>query len=234
MTAVLKGVIFDMDGVIIESEYTHYRAICHAMGSQLAVSYDTFVEKCTGADERFAMGRMAELSGIDYDEVLLQQWSSKKADAYRQLVSTEAKAMPGAMDLVESTASRFPIALATGSRRSDVDAAFEALAEGRLPKLFHTIVTSSDVERPKPDPSTYQNAVDGLGLSSENCLAIEDSPNGVRSAKGAGLRVLGVSAMHGAESLSAADWCVSSLEKISITDLIYLFQSYPPGNPIIL
>ena len=95
MTAVLKGVIFDMDGVIIESEYTHYRAICHAMGSQLAVSYDTFVEKCTGADERFAMGRMAELSGIDYDEVLLQQWSRKKADAYRQLVSTEAKAMPG-------------------------------------------------------------------------------------------------------------------------------------------
>jgi beta-phosphoglucomutase len=106
-----------------------------------------------------------------------------------------------------------------------VDAAFEALAEGRLPNLFHTIVTSSDVERPKPDPSTYQNAVDGLGLSSENCLAIEDSPNGVRSAKDAGLRVLGVSAMHGSESLSAADWCVSSLEKISITDLIYLFQS---------
>ena len=65
MTAKLKGVVFDMDGVIIESEHTHYSAICEAMGDEMDQSYETFLTKCTGGDERFAMGRLAELSGLN-------------------------------------------------------------------------------------------------------------------------------------------------------------------------
>ena len=58
MTAKLKGVVFDMDGVIIESEHTHYCAICEAMGERINQTYETFLTKCTGRDERFAMGRL--------------------------------------------------------------------------------------------------------------------------------------------------------------------------------
>ena len=223
----LKAVVFDMDGVIIESEYTHYQAICEAMGEKMTVDYPTFIEKCTGGDERFAMGRMAELSNINYDEEIFQNWSGRKAAAYQKLIKKEAKAMPGAVDLVISTAGRFPIALATGSRRTDVDAALEVLAEGRLKNLFHTIVTSSEVEKPKPHPSTYQKAVNDLKMPPEYCLAIEDSPNGIRSAKEAGLAVLAVSAMHDEEALSQADSCVHSLEGISTNDLVCMFQSFP-------
>ena len=86
MTAKLKGVVFDMDGVIIESEYTHYSAICEAMGERMNQTYETFLTKCTGGDERFAMGRLAEFSGIEYDESLFQEWSKKKAVAYQRLV----------------------------------------------------------------------------------------------------------------------------------------------------
>jgi beta-phosphoglucomutase len=225
MTAKLKGIVFDMDGVIIESEFTHYRAICEAMGDRMNQSYETFLTKCTGGDERFAMGRLAELCEIDYDEQQFQQWSQRKAEAYKRLVSQEAKAMPGAVDLVLSAAEHFPIALATGSRKVDVDAALEVLAGGVLKGIFQVIVSSSDVKKPKPHPATYEMAMEGIGLPAENCIAIEDSPNGVASAKQAGLRVLGVSVMHGRDALQEANWCTDSLEKISVGELIRLFQS---------
>jgi beta-phosphoglucomutase len=224
MTIKLKGVVFDMDGVIIESEHTHYQAICEAMGDDMDQSYETFLTKCTGGDERFAMGRLAELSGIEYDESLFQEWSRKKAVAYRRLVSESAKAMPGAVELVCSVAEKFPVGLATGSRRSDVDAAFEVLADGRLKGVFQSIVTSDDVEHPKPDPSTYARAVDGLGVPPQNCLAIDDSPNGVSSAKKAGMKVLGITAIHDISSLQEAEWHLHSLEEVNLEDLINLFE----------
>ena len=225
MTAKLKGIVFDMDGVIIESEFIHYSAICEAMGERMNQSYETFLTKCTGGDERFAMGRLAELCEIDYDEQQFQQWSMRKAEAYKRLVSKEAKAMPGAVDLVLSAAEHFPIALATGSRKVDVDAALEVLAGGELKGIFQIIVSSSDVKKPKPHPATYEMATEGIGLPVENCIAIEDSPNGIASAKQAGLRVLGVSVMHGRDALQEANWCTDSLEKISVGELIRLFQS---------
>ena len=225
MTSRLKGVVFDMDGVIIDSEHTHYLAICEAMGERMKQSYETFLAKCTGGDERFAMGRLAELSGIEYDESLFQEWSRTKALAYEKLVRKSATAMPGAVDLVCSVAEKFPVGLATGSRRSDVNAAFEVLADGKLKGVFQSIVTSDDVAKPKPDPATYAQAVDGLGISSQNCLAIDDSPNGVASAKKAGMKVVGITVIHDVSSLQEADFHLSSLEALNPNDLISIFEN---------
>ena len=224
MSLELLGVVFDMDGVIIESEFTHYSAICEAMGDEMDQTYETFLSKCTGGDERFAMGRLAELSGIEYDESIFQEWSRKKAVAYQRLVGESASAMPGAVELVCSVAEKLPIGLATGSRRSDVDAAFEVLAGGRLKGVFQSIVTSDDVPKPKPDPATYARAVDGLGVPPQNCLAIDDSPNGVSSAKKAGMKVLGITAIHDTSSLQEADIHLPSLENLNLNALISMFE----------
>jgi beta-phosphoglucomutase len=224
MTAKLKGIVFDMDGVIIESEHTHYSAICEAMGERMNQTYETFLSKCTGGDERFAMGRLAQFSGIEYDESLFQEWSQRKAEAYRRLVSESANPMPGAIELVCSVAEKFPVGLATGSKRSDVEAAFSTLAGGKLNGLFQSIVTSDDVAKPKPDPATYAKAVDGLGIPPQNCLAIDDSPNGVSSAKKAGMKVLGITAIHDSLSLRDAEWHLHSLEEVTLGDLINLFE----------
>ena len=224
MSLELLGVVFDMDGVIIESEFTHYSAICEAMGDEMDQSYETFLSKCTGGDERFAMGRLAELSEINYDEELFQEWSRKKAIAYKRLVGESVTAMPGAVELVCSVAEKLPVGLATGSRRSDVKAAFEVLADGRLKGVFQSIVTSDDVPKPKPDPATYAKAVDGLGVNPQNCLAIDDSPNGVSSAKKAGMKVLGITAIHDPSSLRDAEWHLHSLKEVTLGDLINLFE----------
>lgn len=224
MPVELLGVVFDMDGVIIESEFTHYSAICEAMGEEMDQTYETFLRKCTGGDERFAMGRLAKLSGIEYDESIFQEWSRKKAIAYQRLVGESASAMPGAVELVCSVAKKLPIGLATGSRRSDVDAAFEVLAGGRLKGVFQSIVTSDDVPKPKPDPATYAKAVDALGVPPQNCLAIDDSPNGVSSAKKAGMKVLGITVIHDTSSLQEADIHLPSLENLNLNDLISMFE----------
>ena len=171
------------------------------------------------------MGRLADLSGIEYDESLFQEWSRTKALAYEKLVRKSATAMPGAVDLVCSVAEKFPVGLATGSRRSDVNAAFEVLADGKLKGVFQSIVTSDDVAKPKPDPATYAQAVDGLGISSQNCLAIDDSPNGVASAKKAGMKVLGITVIHDVSSLREADFHLSSLEALNPNDLISIFEN---------
>jgi beta-phosphoglucomutase len=187
-------------------------------------TYETFLSKCTGGDERFAMGRLAQFSGIEYDESLFQEWSQRKAEAYRRLVSESANPMPGAIELVCSVAEKFPVGLATGSKRSDVEAAFSTLAGGKLNGLFQSIVTSDDVAKPKPDPATYAKAVDGLGIPPQNCLAIDDSPNGVSSAKKAGMKVLGITAIHDSLSLRDAEWHLHSLEEVTLGDLINLFE----------
>jgi beta-phosphoglucomutase len=212
----LHAVVFDMDGVIIDSEPNHYRAICEAIGEEMTLTYDDFLSRFAGSDERYAMGEMAKELGIPYDENLFQEWSKRKAEAYAQFVSESATPMPGAVDFVLSVSRELPVGLATSSRRSDVDTALQVMAGGRLEGVFQTIVTTEDVAMPKPDPATYAKAVENLGAKPSGCLALEDSPNGVRSAKRAGLRVVGVSAMHGSEKLSEADVVVPDLRGASL------------------
>ncbi len=85
--------------------------------------------------------------------------------------------------------------------------------------LFQTIVTADDVENSKPDPASYATAVKNLGVDPAACFAIEDSPDGIKSALGAGLRVIGVAVMHDASKLSDAERVVSSLSGITLHDL---------------
>ena len=105
-----------------------------------------------------------------------------------------------------------------------MEAAFSTLAGGKLNGLFQSIVTSDDVAKTKPDPATYAKAAEGMGISPSDCLAIDDSPNGVSSAKNAGMKVLGITAIHDASSLRDADWHLRSLEEITLADLINLFE----------
>ena len=219
MTDEIKAVVFDMDGVVIDSEPNHYRAICEAIGEGMTLTYDDFLSRFAGRDERYAMGEMAKELGIEYDEELFQKWSQTKSEAYAQFVSENAEPMPGAVDFVSTVARIFPVGLATGSRRSDVTTALRVLAGGRLEDVFQTIVTSDDVPKPKPHPATYAKAVENLGFQPKECVAFEDSPNGILSAKGAGLRVVGISAMHGADKLGEADRIVPDLRGASIETL---------------
>ena len=218
MISELQGVVFDMDGVVIDSEITHYTAICEAMGPEVSASFEEFLAHCTGRDEVYAMSRMAELSGMGWKEADMQDWSIRKGKAYARLVGQRAHAIPGSVDLVLSVAKELPVGLATGSRRHDVDAALAVLEGGALEDTFSAIVTSSDVGSTKPSPETYEKVVSIMGLNPSYCWAIEDSPNGIISAKDAGLKAIGLTSTNHRKELfdAGAERVVEDLREISL------------------
>ena len=226
MSSQLKAVVFDMDGVVIDSEFTHYSAICEAMGEGATASFEQFLEHCTGRDEVYAMSRMAELSGMHFGPGDLPKWGVHKGKAYARLVGEHARPIPGSVELVLSVAQELPVGLATGSRRHDVESALPVLAGGALNGVFSAIVTSSDVAAPKPDPQTYEKAVEELGLSVSQCWAVEDSPNGIRAASTAGLRVIGVLGTNDRQNLldAGAERVVDDLMELSLTTLREWFE----------
>jgi len=217
----LGGVIFDMDGVVIDSEFTHYSAICEAMGGGATATFEQFLEHCTGRDEVYAMTRMAELSGMSFVPDDLPKWGVRKGKAYARLVGEQARPIPGSVELVLSVAQELPVGLATGSRRHDVESALPILAGGVLNDIFSSIVTSSDVGQPKPHPQTYEKAVEELGVSAPQCWAVEDSPNGIRSASAAGLRVIGVKGTNAEQLLldAGAERVVDDLRELTLNSL---------------
>jgi beta-phosphoglucomutase-like phosphatase (HAD superfamily) len=105
------------------------------------------------------------------------------------------------------------------------------LAGGALNGVFSTIITSSEVDAPKPDPQTYEKAVEELGVSASQCWAVEDSPNGIRSASSAGLRVIGVLGTNDRQDLmdAGAERLVDDLRDLSLPILRDWFrESYSP------
>jgi len=137
------------------------------------------------------------------------------------LVGEHARPIPGSVELVLSVAQELPVGLATGSRRHDVESALPILAGGVLNDIFSSIVTSSDVGKPKPHPQTYEKAVEELGVSAFQCWAVEDSPNGIRSASTAGLRVIGVRGTNAEQLLldAGAERVVDDLRELSLKTL---------------
>jgi len=218
MSHELKAVVFDMDGVVIDSEFTHYSAICEAMGEGATASFEQFLEHCTGRDEVYAMTRMAELSGMSFVPGDLPKWGVRKGKAYARLVGEQARPIPGSVELVLSVAKELPVGLATGSRRHDVESALPVLSGGVLNGVFSSIVTSSEVDAPKPHPQTYSEVVKQLKVQPMECWAIEDSPNGIMSAKAAGLRVIGVLGTNQKEDLLGvgAERLVTDLSELSL------------------
>lgn len=225
MSYQLKAVVFDMDGVVIDSEFTHYSAISEAMGKGATASFEQFLEHCTGRDEVYAMSRMGELSGMNIAPDDLNRWGEKKGKAYARLVGEQARPIPGSVELVLSVAKELPVGLATGSRRHDVESALPVLSGGVLNGVFSSIVTSSEVEAPKPHPQTYEEVVKQLKVKPVECWAIEDSPNGIISAKAAGLRVIGVLGTNQEEDLLrvGAERLVTDLRELSLPLLKHWF-----------
>jgi len=133
------------------------------------------------------------------------------------LESDGAAALPGAVELIQALSGKLPIAICSGALREDI---LPILGKLGIEDAFDTIVTADDTHISKPDPAPYRLAAEKLGIT--NGLAIEDTPAGIASAKGAGLRVLAVTNSYKCEFLTDADIIVDSLEGLSLDSLTSL------------
>lgn len=212
---MLNAVIFDFDGIIVDSEPLHYRAfecVLKPLGKKLG--WEKYCQSYLGLDDRDAFKKIFAADGERINPDQLRLLFANKAKAFQQLVHEEKIIpFPGVIELIENLARQLPIALCSGGRKRDILPIIQQLGIGNV---FDQIITAGDTRKSKPDPAPYMLTIQKLGLAdASTAVAIEDSAAGIRSAKAAGLRVLAVTNSYHHKQLHESDALTDSLEKIS-------------------
>jgi beta-phosphoglucomutase family hydrolase len=208
------GVIFDMDGVLVDSAAPHLQS-----WRQLAEENGHDV---TDAQFAATFGRqnrdIIPLLFGEVSESRMQQLSDRKERVYRDLVRETPPIVPGAVALVQDL-HRAGVLLAIGSSgpRENIELVLDRMG---VADRFLVIVSADDVRRGKPDPQVFSLACERLGLAPAHCVVVEDAPAGVIAARRAGARAVAVLMHHPATAFDDADLIVDRLADLSVTRLM--------------
>ena len=219
----LKAIIFDFNGVIVDDEPLHlelFRKVLLEEG--LFLSDEDYRAKYLGYDDRACFIEVLcdnSRTPDAADDLFIQALIDRKAEYYRQAIQARMLLFPGVVDLIRRSAAEFPLAIASGALRDEIEL---VLQRGELRDCFGVIVAAEDVSTCKPDPEGYEKALETLNatlateIQAHECLVIEDSIAGVEAAKAAGMRCLAVTNSYKAEELQAADKVVISLAELDL------------------
>lgn len=233
MNRPLQAVVFDFDGVIANSEPLHLRAFQQALAEDgIRLSQEEYYSRYLGYDdvgllEALTRDRALPASGRSITEMV-----ALKGNKLQQMLHAGEVLFPGAARFIREAASALPIAIASGALRHEI---LEILDGADLRSLFAVIVASGDTPQSKPSPAPYLLAferlkeVSGLDLDCRRSVAIEDSRWGLESARGAGLRCVGVTTSYVADELPGAELIVSGLDALTLDALDALCQGYAQG-----
>jgi HAD superfamily hydrolase (TIGR01509 family) len=209
---VIEAVVFDLDGLLLDTEQVWddvREALTRERGGRW---HDRAQADMMGMSSTEWSRYMHEELGLpDAPEELNRLVVERMMERYRE----ELPVIDGAVEAVRRIADRWPLGLASSSNRPLIDLALELMG---VADLFRVTVSSEEVERGKPAPDVYLEAARRLGVSPERVAAIEDSANGIRSAKAAGMRVIAIPNPHYPppdDALAQADVVVESLWKLS-------------------
>ena len=209
---MIEAVVFDLDGVIVDSEH-----VWDEVRQQLARERGG---RWHDEASRDMMGMSSpEWSRYMHDVIGLSEPPEEiNAEVVRRLVAVyeeELPLLPGAVEAVESLAARWPLGLASSSNREVIDL---TLRVSGLDRWFAATVSSEEVAGGKPAPDVYLEAARRLGVAAERCAAVEDSENGIRSAKAAGMRVVAIpNAQYppAGDALAAADVVLPTVAELT-------------------
>jgi HAD superfamily hydrolase (TIGR01509 family) len=205
----LKAVIFDMDGLMIDSERLYIdseRAMAALRGKELP---ESCIEKMMGHKPIESMAIFKE--DLSLSESAAELLAERDA-LMRDKMEHDLVPMPGLFDLLKAVSGRFSLAIATGASRPFLDLTLEGL---QIRSLFSALVCADDVSRGKPDPEIYLSAASRLGVLPGECLVLEDSANGIRSASSAGCRTIAVPSFYTKDQdFSLADKICPSLSDV--------------------
>jgi HAD superfamily hydrolase (TIGR01509 family) len=211
------AVLFDMDGVLVDSEPIINAAAIRALAEFGIAARPEDFEPFVGAGEDRYVGGVVELHGRTY----VAEMKHRTYDWYLKLLPSMGKAFPGARDLVEHLHRRgFPCAVASSADRIKVEANLTGVLQVPLDR-FAALVTGEDVVRRKPHPDIFLEAARRLDVPPQACCVIEDAVHGVEAAKAAGMRCLAVATSFPAATLAAAgaDLVRPAIGEITLGDL---------------
>jgi len=204
---MIKAVLFDMDGVLVDSE----RFICQAAIAMfrehgLEVNESDFIP-FVGTGENRYIGGVAEKYGFDLHQ---ERDKARTYGIYEEITRGKHTPLPGAIDFISDCRQRrLKLAVATSADESKM---LINLREIGIPaSSFDATVNGLQVERKKPYPDIYLMASSLLGVDTSSCLVVEDAPSGLKAGKAAGSRCLGLTTSFPAEDLPHADWIAADL-----------------------
>lgn len=236
---VLRAVIFDCDGVLVDSEPLHFAAFKKVLGAAGAsFTQEVYNDQYLAMDDRGAFRTFYEQAGKALGEDELKKLMDQKTQAYQDLVASEGLLpYPAVPEFVMAVSQRYPLAVASGARRHEVEMILET--SGIRP-YFEAVITSDDVVNGKPHPESYIKAVEALNASGkrptairpEECLVIEDSKHGIAAAHAAGMKCIAVATSYPAFELKIADLVVPSISALRMSQLEDLFHNTPKPLPV--
>jgi len=204
------GVLFDMDGVLVNSEEFLAEAACRMFAEHgLSVRPEDFVPFIGTGESRY-LGGVAEKYGLALD---IAQAKERTYDIYLERIRGVLKPLPGVHSFLERCRRAVKkMALVSSADRRKVEGNLREIGVGL--ETFDAVLTGEDAVRKKPAPDLFLAAAGRLGLAPQSCLVIEDAVNGVRAAKAAGMRCLALTTSFPAEALGEADYLARDLTDV--------------------
>jgi len=229
MSRPLQAIVFDFDGVIANSEPLHLLAFQQALAEDgVELSATDYYSRYLGYDDVGMFEALGRDRGMSMQSARVAELVARKGDRMQDLMRSGSVLFPGALAFIRKAAAAVPIAIASGALRHEIDEIIDAAG---VADLFATIVAAGDTPESKPSPAPYRLAFEqlrertGRALDPRRSVAIEDSRWGLESARGAGLRLVGVTNSYSAGELSSAELVVDGLSALTLPALDKLCAS---------
>jgi beta-phosphoglucomutase-like phosphatase (HAD superfamily) len=210
---MFSAIVFDFDGVIADSERLHlaaYQEVLLPLG--VTLTREDYYARYLGSDDVGVFTLVGESQGWQMDAHRLAALVAEKGRVFDAAMESTDLVYPGAGASIERLAAAFPLGIASGALRHEIEA---ILRRAGLLRHFRFIVASGDTPQSKPAPDPYRRAAELHGVPAAACLAIEDSHWGIQSAKSAGLSCIAITNTYARAALTTADLVVESLEEIT-------------------
>lgn len=224
-----RAVIFDMDGVLVDSYYAHYqswREVAEEEG--LSFSMETF-DRTFGRTSREIIREVWQDRAVD--DATVAMLDRRKEEAYRRIITQNFPAMPGVEEMLDRlSAAGFKLAIGSSGPAENVELVLNRLERCRI---FGAVVSGRDVERGKPDPQVFLLAAHRLGVSPARCVVVEDAPLGIEAARRASMKAIGLTSTgRTRQQLAFADAIVGSLGEITPEFVVALLDNCPDQSRV--
>jgi len=220
VSSVLQAIVFDFDGVIADSEPLHLKAFQQALAEEgVVLEREDYFSLYLGFDDVGMFQALARDRGFAWTDRHVTALVARKGLKLQAMLQNGEVLFPGAAAFVRAAAAAVPIAIASGALRHEI---VQIVESAGLDGLFPVIVAAGDTPEGKPSPAPYLLAFEqlqhiaGRPLDRRRCIAIEDSVWGLESARGAGLRCVGVATSYAAAELTGAELVVEGLKTLTL------------------
>lgn len=210
----MKIIIFDFDGVILDSENSHFIAFNEGLKNlNVNISEDEYYSKYISLDDRGVITNVVNDKNISVTNEEIDMIIKNKNDYFESRLIDNSKLFPGVEELIIQLSKNFVLSIGSGANRSEI---IKTLKNNNIYDYFEIIVSADEVNNPKPNPETYNRVLDNINIdfNINEIIVIEDSPGGIEAAKSAGLKCIAITNTFDNEELGKADIIVSNYEDI--------------------